>query len=142
MYGCLGYTKSRFYARPLAALTTSKGREILQSTKDLAESTHALRVIYGDTDSVMVNTNVDNVLEAIQMGKEFQKSVNERYELLEIEIDHVFRRLLLHAKKKYAAIQMVENNGVWESKLDVKGLDMRRREYCQLSKDVSGLVLV
>lgn len=138
MYGCLGYSKSRFYARPLAALTTSKGREILQSTKDLAESAHALRVIYGDTDSVMVNTNVDNILDAIKMGKEFQKSVNERYELLEIEIDHIFRRLLLHAKKKYAAIQMVQvDDTVWKEKLDVKGLDMRRREYCQLSKDTS-----
>lgn len=137
MYGCLGYTKSRFYARPLAALTTSKGREILQSTKDLAESAHALRVIYGDTDSVMVNTNVDNILDAMKMGKEFQKSVNERYELLEIEIDNIFRRLLLHAKKKYAAIQMVQVDDTWKEKLDVKGLDMKRREYCQLSKDTS-----
>lgn len=137
MYGCLGYTKSRFYARPLAALTTSKGREILQSTKDLAESAHALRVIYGDTDSVMVNTNVDNILDAVKMGKEFQKSVNERYELLEIEIDHIFRRLLLHAKKKYAAIVMHESGSTWTEKLDVKGLDMKRREYCQLSKDTS-----
>ncbi|EMC92827.1 hypothetical protein BAUCODRAFT_96163 [Baudoinia panamericana UAMH 10762] len=137
MYGCLGYTKSRFYARPLAALTTSKGREILQSTKELAESAHALRVIYGDTDSVMVNTNKDNILEAIKMGNEFKKAVNERYELLEIEIDNIFRRLLLHAKKKYAAINMVEDNGVWREKMEVKGLDMRRREYCQLSKDTS-----
>lgn len=137
MYGCLGYTKSRFYARPLAALTTSKGREILQSTKELAESAHALRVIYGDTDSVMVNTNMDNIQEAIKMGNEFKKSVNERYELLEIEIDNIFRRLLLHAKKKYAAINMVEVNGVWQEKMEVKGLDMKRREYCQLSKDTS-----
>ncbi|KAK5714967.1 DNA-directed DNA polymerase alpha catalytic subunit pol1 [Elasticomyces elasticus] len=137
MYGCLGYTKSRFYARPLAALTTSKGREILQSTKELAESAHALRVIYGDTDSVMLNTNQDNILEAIKMGNEFKKAVNERYELLEIEIDNIFRRLLLHAKKKYAAINMVEVGGVWREKMEVKGLDMRRREYCQLSKDTS-----
>lgn len=137
MYGCLGYTKSRFYARPLAALTTSKGREILQSTKELAESAHALRVIYGDTDSVMVNTNKDNILEAVKMGNEFKKSVNERYELLEIEIDNIFRRLLLHAKKKYAAINMIEVDGVWKEKMEVKGLDMRRREYCQLSKDTS-----
>ena len=137
MYGCLGYTKSRFYARPLAALTTSKGREILQSTKDLAESAHALRVIYGDTDSVMVNTNQDNILEAIKLGNEFKKAVNERYELLEIEIDNIFRRLLLLAKKKYAAMNMVEVDGVWKEKMEVKGLDMRRREYCKLSKDTS-----
>jgi DNA polymerase alpha subunit A len=136
MYGCLGYTRSRFYARPLAMLTTFKGREILRATKELAESM-SLRVIYGDTDSVMINTNVDNYSDAIKIGNEFKKKVNERYRLLEIDIDNIFQRLLLHAKKKYAAINYVEINGKLDTKLEVKGLDMRRREFCQLSKEVS-----
>ena len=140
MYGCLGYTRSRFYARPLAVLTTYKGREILLSTKELAQS-NQLQVIYGDTDSVMINTNMDNVQDALKVGQEFKKAVNERYKLLEIDIDNVFRRLLLHAKKKYAAINMVETDGKFVDKLEVKGLDMRRREYCALSKETSSKLL-
>ncbi|KAF1813024.1 DNA polymerase alpha catalytic subunit [Eremomyces bilateralis CBS 781.70] len=140
MYGCLGYTKSRFYARPLAMLTTFKGREILRSTKELAES-NMLRVIYGDTDSVMINTNMDNMEAAVKIGNEFKRLVNDQYKLLEIDIDNIFRRILLHAKKKYAAINMVEVDGKYVEKLEVKGLDMRRREYCKLSKDTSQQLL-
>ncbi|CAI0645470.1 unnamed protein product [Colletotrichum noveboracense] len=140
MYGCLGYTKSRFYARPLAVLTTYKGREILRSTKELAES-KALQVIYGDTDSVMINANVENVADAFKVGQEFKKAVNERYRLLEIDIDNVFRRILLQAKKKYAAINLVEKDGKFIEKMEVKGLDMKRREYCTLSKEISSKIL-
>jgi DNA polymerase alpha subunit A len=140
MYGCLGYVQSRFYARPLAMLTTYKGREILRSTKELAESTQ-LRVIYGDTDSVMINTNMDTIEEAQKVGREFKKAVNDRYRLLEIDIDNIFRRLLLHAKKKYAAINLVEIDGKYVDKLEVKGLDMKRREYCALSKEASSRLL-
>ena len=57
MYGCLGFTFSRFYARPIAALVTAKGREALQRTVDLATNQLGLDIIYGDTDSVMINTN-------------------------------------------------------------------------------------
>ncbi|KAK8048372.1 hypothetical protein PG994_010102 [Apiospora phragmitis] len=141
MYGCLGYTKSRFYARPLAVLTTYKGREILRSTKDLAES-KSLQVIYGDTDSVMINANVNSVADALKVGQEFKLAVNERYRLLEIDIDNIFRRILLQAKKKYAAINLVEvPGGKWEEKMEVKGLDMKRREYCGLSKEISSRLL-
>ncbi|QPH16774.1 hypothetical protein C2857_001489 [Epichloe festucae Fl1] len=136
MYGCLGYTKSRFYARPLAVLTTFKGREILRSTKELAEG-KSLQVIYGDTDSVMINANVDSVADAFRVGNEFKKAVNEQYRLLEIDIDNVFRRILLQAKKKYAAINLIEKDGKFVEKMEVKGLDMRRREYCALSKEIS-----
>ena len=37
-------------------MVTSKGREILLQTRDLIQKMN-LDVIYGDTDSVMVNTN-------------------------------------------------------------------------------------
>lgn len=97
-------------------------------------------MIYGDTDSVMINTNVEIFEEAIKIGNEFKKHVNERYKLLEIDIDNVYQRMLLHAKKKYAALHLIETNGKMEPKIDVKGLDMKRREYCILAKEASSWV--
>ena len=86
----------------------------------------------------MINTNASELKEATQTGNEFKKLVNDRYRLLEIDIDAIFQRMLLLQKKKYAAIK-VEDGG--ESTMEIKGLDMKRREFCPLSKTVSGYVL-
>eukprot|EP00941_MAST-03F_sp_MAST-3F-sp1_P002310 g2310.t1 len=147
MYGCLGFSFSRFYAKPLAALVTFKGREILQNTVDLARGM-GYDVIYGDTDSIMINTNSTSLEDVKVIGSKIKKEVNNLYKLLEIEIDGIYKMMLLLKKKKYAALVVEEDNessGKNSTKLKVrrelKGLDMVRRDWCPLSKDIGGRVL-
>lgn len=83
---------------------------------------------------MFVNSNVTDFAEALKISNEFKKHVNDRYRLLEIDLDGVFQRLLLLQKKKYAALKMEDAT---RTSVEVKGLDMKRREYCVLSKNVS-----
>ena len=77
-----------------------------------------------------------------EIGRKVKREVNKMYRLLEIEIDGVYKTMLLLKKKKYAAI-MVEDkpDGSKVLKKETKGLDLVRRDWCQLSKDVGHFAL-
>jgi len=80
------------------------GRETLQRAVDVAQETVGLEVIYGDTDSIMINTAISDVNklgEVKQLGQKVKQEVNKLYKLLELEIDGIFRSMLLLKKKKY-----------------------------------------
>ena len=124
-------------------MITSKGREILQNTVNLTRELCQSDVIYGDTDSIMVNTRSNSLQEARALGQKIKKTVNERYRLLEIELDAIFKKLLLLKKKKYAALIVEEEraDGTVSTRLETKGLDLVRRDWCGLSVEASTTIL-
>ena len=73
--------------------------------------TPVLQVIYGDTDSIMIATNSTDMEKVMQLGEEAKRAINKHYKLLEIDIDGVFKSMLLLKKKKYAAVKMVSAPG-------------------------------
>ena len=142
MYGCLGFVNSRFYSPHIAALITSQGRDILSSSVDLCAAIGA-NVIYGDTDSIMIDTGVSVMEQALTLGQAIKREINKKHRVLEIDIDGVYRNMLLLRKKKYAALKVADaGKGAGKQYVrEVKGLDMVRRDWCGLSKEVSSKVL-
>lgn len=62
--------------------------------------------------------------------------VNKLYRLLEIDIDGIFKSMLLLKKKKYAALSISRSaDGKINTSQELKGLDIVRRDWCQLAKD-------
>ena len=90
----------------------------------------------------MINTGCNILNQALEMGKRLKVEVNQLYKCLEIEIDGIFKSLLLLKKKKYAALK-IEAAGSQDEKIirEMKGLDMVRRDWCPLSKSVGNYVL-
>uniref|UniRef100_A0A6A7FRZ6 DNA polymerase n=1 Tax=Hirondellea gigas TaxID=1518452 RepID=A0A6A7FRZ6_9CRUS len=133
MYGCLGFSHSRFYASHLAAMITGKGREILLHTRDLVQRLN-FDVIYGDTDSLMINTNCTDYDQCFKLGNKIKAEVNKLYKKLELDVDGVYKYMLLLKKKKYAALAMTKlPNGKIVAEPELKGLDIVRRDWSLLA---------
>ena len=70
-----------------------------------------------------------------QLFPQVKSEVNKLYRLLEIDIDGVYKSMLLLKKKKYAALAMTKVGDKYETHQELKGLDIVRRDWCQLAKE-------
>ena len=141
LYGYLGYKNSRFYAKEIAALITRQGRKILRNAANIVTKL-GHTIIYGDTDSVMVNTNTQEIMKAVEIGKKLRDAISKQYKLLIMDIDGVFKSMLLLKKKKYACLKYIPPY-TEQSKIEreLKGVDLVRRDWSPLSKNTGSKIL-
>jgi len=129
MYGLFAYPKYRFYDPSKAELVTSKGREIIKKLMSLVEDI-GLQPIYGDTDSVFVEVSGNG-----EGLKRLEEYLNTNIAPFRVKLDKFFSKLIIFgkegsgAKKRYAGI---DDSG----KLNVRGIELRRSDWCDLAKIV------
>ncbi|KAI5185245.1 DNA polymerase alpha subunit A [Nematocida homosporus] len=138
IYGCLGFKGFRFYNKTLAAFITECGRTILKRTKEQIEQA-GYRVIYGDTDSVMVDTGipVSGPLPADQFIAQISQSISKRYQRISLGFEKVFKTVVMLAKKKYFGIYLQQGEEVVEE----KGLETVRRDWAEVASTSTSQVL-
>jgi len=144
VYGFTGAVRGILPCLAISSSVTAYGREMILETKKSVEE-HYIKengykcnaeVIYGDTDSVMILFGVDNVKEAMELGKDAGARVTKKFmRPIKLDYEKVYDPYLLLTKKRYAGL-LFDNDPNKYRKLDAKGIETVRRDNCLLVKDL------
>lgn len=140
-YGYLGYARSRWYSRECAESVTAFGREYIAKTMESAEK-HGFKVIYGDTDSIMLLRGEKSKEEAKKFLEDVNKSLPES---MELELEDFYSSGVFvgkrtaaggegGAKKKYA---LMSESG----RIKIRGFELVRRDWSGISRMTQRAVL-
>lgn len=146
-YGVSGYSRFRLYDREIGAAVTSVGRAIIEHTRSIIES-KGYSVIYGDTDSCMVQLPPGNLEQTIQIARSIEGELNGSYDTFAQEILHadhhyfsikfekVYRRFFQGGKKKRYAGNLIWKEGKDVDEIDMVGFEAKRSDSPLLTREV------
>ncbi|KAI9472165.1 MAG: DNA polymerase family B-domain-containing protein [Benjaminiella poitrasii] len=143
VYGFTGATVGKLPCLQISSSVTAYGRSMILKTKEAVEEhftikngyKHDAKVIYGDTDSVMIKFGVDNLKEAMELGKIGAKLVTEKFiRPINLDFEKVYFPYLLINKKRYAGLYWTREDKY--DKLDAKGIETVRRDNCRLVQNI------
>lgn len=135
-YGHIGYHRSKIYSLDVANAITSYGRYIIQRTRKNIESKYGYRVVYGDTDSVMVKVPETDIEKIAEIGQHVSSYITKQLPgIMELEFDKIFKKFLPLTKKRYVALWLASGKEGWEEGTEMKGVETVRRDWCELVSD-------
>ncbi|PON63164.1 DNA-directed DNA polymerase [Trema orientale] len=143
VYGFTGATVGQLPCLEISSSVTSYGRQMIEHTKKLVEDKfttlggyeHNAEVIYGDTDSVMVQFGVPSVGAAMNLGREAADFISGTFiKPIKLEFEKVYYPYLLISKKRYAGLFWTNPDKF--DKMDTKGIETVRRDNCLLVKNL------
>jgi DNA polymerase delta subunit 1 len=130
IYGYCGAGRCAVPGKGISSSVTSFGRKMIYESKDFIENNYnGCRVIYGDTDSIMIKFPKGTTVEsAISQAKVMEEAINPALfkDPVYLEYEKVFYPYLLMKKKKYVGFKFeyIGDPG----KMDIKGLEATRRD--------------
>ena len=143
LYGYTSYLRAKLYVMEVAGSITSFGRDNIMKTKGLIEDKYKYKVIYGDTDSIFVKTDTLDLEQAEKIGNDIASFVTSQLFGLELQFEKLFKTFLILTKKRYAGLSFERNkDGGWKDKIEMKGIETVRRDWCELVTETMMSVLI
>lgn len=139
MYGYCGYIRARLYTHEVASSITAYGRSNIEKTKKIVEANFSAKVIYGDTDSLFLKTDITDMEVAKELGENISKFASKGE--LVFEFEKIYKAFLIIAKKRYAGWKFVKSDKGWEEKIEMKGIETVRRDWCPLVTEAMNNVI-
>lgn len=133
MYGFTGALKfGKLPCRQISSSVTAFGRQMLKKTKDYIHKNYPdSKVIYGDTDSVMIDFNLSSVTEAMERGQQAADSISAIFcDPIKLQFEKIYFPYLLVAKKRYTGVIWTKPDTY--DRIDFKGVEIVRRDNCKL----------
>ncbi|MFB6113024.1 MAG: DNA-directed DNA polymerase [Halodesulfurarchaeum sp.] len=153
LYGVLGWERFRLYDKEMGAAVTATGREVIRFTETAANERDR-DVIYGDTDSVMLELGEDVTTErAIEESFELEEYITDAYDefaereldatdhRFEIEFEKLYRRFFQAGKKKRYAGHIIWKEGKEVDDIDITGFEYKRSDIAPITKRVQKEVI-
>lgn len=141
-YGYTGYIRARLYMIDVANTITSYGRENIEKTKKLIEDNFPVKVVYGDTDSIFLKTDLTDLDKAKALGEKISGFVTNKLPgELELEFEKIYRTFLILTKKRYAGWKFEYTGDKWQDSMEMKGIETVRRDWCPLVSETMERVL-
>ena len=131
-YGYTGWSGARWYCRQCAEATTAWGRHLIKSAVEIAKKL-GFEVLYGDTDSIFVKKDKLSLEKIRDEVEKLIEEISEKFPV-QIEVDEYYKTIFFVEKKRYAGLT---EDGI----LVVKGLEVRRGDWCELAKNVQKSVI-
>jgi DNA polymerase delta subunit 1 len=144
VYGFTGAARGMLPCVPIASTVTLVGRGMIQKSKEYVEEHFpGAKVRYGDTDSIMVEFDVgdrtgqDAINYSWELGERASKEITGIFKAPnELELEKVYCPYFLYSKKRYAAKKWEGPIPCTFKEVDIKGLQVIRRDNCQFVRDV------
>ena len=148
-FGVLASENCRYFSLKMANAITHFGQFLIKMTAKEIEEKFKCKVIYSDTDSVFIETNLGKT-KANNLGSEIEKYVNDFYDkyvkknysrksFLELEFEKQYLCLMIPkvrgqetaAKKRYAGLK--EKDG--KEEIEIVGLEAIRGDWTEAAQE-------